>query len=199
LVSPIKISLDREGFPTLFLPLKVLLVGSLEERKFAFTLLMISRTLVPKKQEDIPVNLKTITDPFSGSMGVLDPILLKEAISEVVSKPFDPVEWKPDNVKLTTKGGPNGPATMTALSTIRRFGPSELIGIASISSDAFLKWFKILFNYSVKESLSQCSLNEGSETSPVQTKFGPRDTPFTRRLSVVKDPECKMRVIAMFD
>jgi hypothetical protein len=83
LVSPIKVSLDKGGFPLLFKDLKEFLGGSLEERKFVFTLLMISRTLQAKKNEQIPVKLNSITDPKIGNLSflkepILDYVIFKE-------------------------------------------------------------------------------------------------------------------------
>lgn len=53
------------GFPKNLLFLKSYIdSGNLVEIKFVLTLLGISRALVPRKDEEIPVNLNTITDPF---------------------------------------------------------------------------------------------------------------------------------------
>lgn len=83
LVSPLKVSLDKEGFPLLFKDLKELLGGSLEKRKFVFTLLMISRTLQAKKKEKIPVLLDSITDPKKGTLSILSAPVLRYVIKEL--------------------------------------------------------------------------------------------------------------------
>lgn len=88
-----------------------------------------------------------------------------------------------------TKGGPNGPALLTYIQTIKRFGYAELVGIAGIASDGFLDWFKDIYSHAVRQQIYE----------PEEVLKSPRSTKFTRRLSVIKDPECKMRVIAMFD
>jgi hypothetical protein len=190
LVSPIKVSLDKEGYPLLFKDLKEFLGGSLEERKFVFTLLMISRTLQAKKNEQIPVKLNSITDPKIGNLSFLkEPILDYVIFKELNLTNILPLPWSTADLSVVTKGGPNGPALLTYIKTLKRFGYSELVGIAGIASDDCLKWFKSLYLHATTQNVFE---EEEFKTSPRSTKF-------TRRLSVIKDPECKMRVIAMFD
>jgi hypothetical protein len=189
LVSPIKISLDKEGFPLLFKDLKELLGGSLGDRKFCFTLLMISRTLQAKKGEAIPVKLNSITDPKIGDLSFLkDPILDHVLFNELKLESLLPLPWAVTDLSVVTKGGPNGPALLTYIQTIKRFGYAELVGIAGIASDGFLDWFKDIYAHAAKQNIYE-----------PEDLSSPRSTKYTRRLSVIKDPECKMRVIAMFD
>jgi hypothetical protein len=61
-VSEHKISLDKDGFPTLFKELKPLLTGSVYDKKFAMTILNVSKCFKPKKGEKLAIDLSTITD-----------------------------------------------------------------------------------------------------------------------------------------
>jgi len=82
-VSPLRITLDREGFPTLFSELKPLIKGTISQRKLVMTFLNITRTIDPKKGEDIPIDLTTITNPFTGTRKLLDPVEIDSAIARL--------------------------------------------------------------------------------------------------------------------
>nr|UTQ48822.1 RNA-dependent RNA polymerase [Monilinia fructicola mitovirus 5] len=186
LVSPIKISLDNEGFPLIFADLKPLTRGSLIQRKTVLTILNLTRTIEPAKGEEIPLNLNSITDPFNGTSKTLDPTKLDICIKRLGIEINLP-EWSVKDLELITKAGPNGPATLSILSTIRHFGYNELTSLMALSCDNFLKWFMDLYSTAAIDETEDA---EGDK---------PKQTFFTRRLSVVKDPECKMRIIAIFD
>lgn len=192
-VSPLKISLDKEGFPTIFSDLKSLLTGTLQERKFAFTVIGLSRVLRPDRKENIPYSLESITAPKQGDMDLLDPFILEMVHNDLMSslsitpKP----DWSLGKLPLVTKAGPNGPQTMTVLSTIRRFGYHMLDSLAGFGGQELFNWFLALY----KASHSEKFVNLESAFPD----WSPRRTESPRRLSIVKDPECKMRVIAIFD
>jgi len=82
-VSPLRITLDREGFPTLFSELKPLIKGTISQRKLVMTFLNITRTIDPKKGEDIPIDLTTITNPFTGTRKLLDSVEIDSAIARL--------------------------------------------------------------------------------------------------------------------
>jgi hypothetical protein len=103
------------GFPKHFLFLrKYIDRGDLGSIKFVLTLLNISRSIVPKKGEKIPVSLDTILAPNKGTGYTVPRTFIREFV-----KYFDLYQSKPTykvrDFHLSMKGGPNGPSSATAL------------------------------------------------------------------------------------
>lgn len=182
-----KISLTKDGFPTIFLDLKPFLdSGELSKVKFAFTLMNLSRTLRPRKEENIPVDLSSITTPFNGVSRKLDLNIIKSCIKELYPRCVNLDELTPESIKLITKAGPNGPQTLSILDTLKNFNYGLMNSVLVLSNDWAIDWFFKLYKFSIQFG---SNMNKGSSKS----------TNCTRKLSIVKDPECKMRVIAIFD
>ncbi|AEY76153.1 RNA-dependent RNA polymerase [Gremmeniella abietina non-host-specific mitochondrial RNA virus S1] len=188
--SPLKVndknvSLDKSGYPIIFKETKKYINGSLFERKFLFTLINISRTIKPKKNEIIPINLNPITDSFSGSNPILDKRILKQVIKDLnIGLKIKNLEL--NDLKLTTKAGPHGPQTLSSLYTLKRYTKTLVSATCGLLSSEVYSYFKDCYTH---------VLRNDDEFKPC----GSRHTSDLRRLSIVKDPECKMRVIAMFD
>ncbi|AHE13868.1 Pol [Sclerotinia sclerotiorum mitovirus 6] len=181
----IGVSLTQTGFPIIFKECEPLIKGSMNLKKFVFTLINISRTIRPRKGEIIPISLKPITDPSTAVINKLDNRLLRKVISQndiCLSIPDHGLS----DLELTTKSGPHGPQTLTALYSMKRYSTATASAIMGMLSTSLFKYFKDLYQY---------SLSKPDEVKPCGCKAAPE----VRRLSIVKDPECKMRVIGMFD
>jgi hypothetical protein len=132
LVNKDFISLTKDGFPTRLLFLKELADSkSLEKRKFLFTLLMVSRTLIPKKNEIIPFSTDSITDPYKGSKYRIPTSVIKAFVKEYGLKSQVP-QFSMKDLYLSLKSGPNGPATLTVLKTICFLGAAEIGGLLGL-------------------------------------------------------------------
>nr|UTQ48823.1 RNA-dependent RNA polymerase [Monilinia fructicola mitovirus 6] len=189
--SPLKVnnkgvSLDKDGFPSIFKECKPLIQSeNILLRKFVFTLINISRTIKPRRGEDIPVSLDSITQPWSGKFNKLNLHIMKKVLEESnigLSLRSTGLE----DLELTTKSGPHGPQTLSALYSMKRYNAGLASRIMGLLSEELWKYFKDLYTYSLKMP---------DEFTPK----GEKATTHLRRLAVVKDPECKMRVVAMFD
>jgi hypothetical protein len=132
-VSSMKISLDKEGFPSLFKDLKPLIHGTIEERRFALTIACISRGLKPMRKEVIPVSYKTVTEP-SKQTGSLNPVLIDTVLHSLKVEKLD-FDFDLTKLKLITKAGPHGPATLSILHSVRLFTSALHVGILGFASD----------------------------------------------------------------
>jgi hypothetical protein len=103
------------GFPKHFLFLrKYIDRGDLGSVKFVLTLLNISRSIVPKKSEKIPVSLDTILAPNKGTGYIIPRTFIRKFVKHYDLHQSKPV-YKVRDFHLSMKGGPNGPSSATAL------------------------------------------------------------------------------------
>lgn len=136
-----------DGFPKMFIFLKEYIdSGNTEKIKFALTLLGISRTLVPKKREIIPINWKTITDPSKVNKEYIIPIgFIKRFV-----KDFDLFLVKPkatiDTFYVSTKAGPQGPSTLSIIKSILYLNYYQMQWILDLTSKEFHDFFCNLYS-----------------------------------------------------
>lgn len=103
------------GFPKHFLYLRSYIDrGDLGSIKFVLTLLNISRSIVPKKREKIPVDLSTILAPNKGTGYTIPRKFIREFVRYFGLHQSKPT-YKHSDFHLSLKGGPNGPSSATAL------------------------------------------------------------------------------------
>jgi len=176
------ISLDKEGFPTRLLFLKPLCKGSKTDMRVAMTLLLLTRGLKPTKKEDKVIMFKTnsITDNFSGkSRGTIPTWFIKKWVIDnnfVLEKPV----YSLDNHYLSMRGGPSGKSTWASQWSHLFYKQDLIISIMNIMKEGFKDLFHTPF-------IKNMELSYGKDRWP------------NGKLSIVKDPECKRRVIAMVD
>jgi len=117
LLSPIRVSLDKQGFPIIFKNFKGL-VTTLQGKKLLLTLVNISRTLRPGKSEVIPVSTASITDPYKGKgFQIPDSFITSFVATFGLAQPVP--GFSQEQIKLISKAGPNGPQTLTSQFTLR--------------------------------------------------------------------------------
>jgi len=181
-----------DGFPKAFIFLKELIdSGKTEDIKFALSILGISRTLVPKKREIIPINWKTITDPSKTNKEYIIPNgFLKRFCRDfdlLLSKPRADVK----TLYVSTKAGPQGPSTLSIIKSILYLNYSQMQWILDLTSKEFHDFFTTLYSW--------CFNNYNKIPSFTKDENSIKNQPITGRFSIVKDPECKMRIIAITD
>nr|QWE48329.1 RNA-dependent RNA polymerase [Phomopsis viticola mitovirus 962_1] len=194
-VSPLKISLV-DGFPKLFLALKPLIdSGSVMNIKYSLTILNLSKVLWPRKDEKIPVDTSSITDESTAIW-----LPSNEVLSRVINlmQLQDPkLEFSEKQIRIITKAGPHGPQLMSWPETMKLFPFSIWKSLFLIKDTNYWNWLKDLMARGLKPSKTM-SNPQGIDLDLPSFKEGLKHL-FCRKLSVVKDPECKMRVIAIFD
>lgn len=96
-----------------------------------------------------------------------------------------PVFDKSD-VYISTKAGPAGPTTLSIMYSILRLSYEQMQWMYNITSSGGVDYFNQLYSYCFGKDFSSLTAD--------------RDRlDFSGRLSLVKDPECKVRVIAILD
>lgn len=93
--------------------MKPLLSGGIKEKKFLLTLLTISRTLVPRKEEVLVPDYTTITDPGCSERYTIPRGVIRDFVKLYKLSATKP-KFQPTDVFLSVKGSPSGKATLTA-------------------------------------------------------------------------------------
>jgi len=182
---------SKGGFPTKFLFLKEYIDSkSTEKIIFCLTLMNISRTITSKRNEVIPIDFSSITDGPKKSFKTVPGSFVNEFINE-----FN-LDWKIPkySVKdffISLKMGPHGPTILSITETVKYLGSITMEAISFlVGKDFFNKYIGPLISFVNHNNIS---IPNGSGQENVF------DHKSTGRLSIIKDPECKMRVIAISD
>lgn len=194
LINDINLGVDESGFPKMFIFMKEYIdSGNIEKIKFIFTLLNISRTIYPKKNEKIPINYNTITDPLKTKKEYIIPIgFIKRFVKDFnlyLERPYTSI----NDIFISTKAGPNGPSTLSAIKTLNYLDNKQIGWISSLmDKDLSLLFIKMCqfvgLYYGIIEKLSWSKI-----------PWSIKNLPCSGRLSIVHDPECKERIIAISD
>ncbi|BAQ36630.1 RNA-dependent RNA polymerase [Fusarium coeruleum mitovirus 1] len=175
------VSVDKSGFPSKFLYLKPL-IKEVKDIKILLTLLSFTRGLKPSKKEDsnIKYDLSSITSPFKGtSKGSVPQWFIKSFVE--TNKLYKKIpEYSVKDHYLSTKGGPCGKSTWSSTKSHLFYKQDLILNIQNIFREGFKELFFTPF-------LKNMHLSYGVTRWP------------NGKLSIVKDPEGKRRVIAMVD
>jgi hypothetical protein len=116
------------GFPKHFLFLRRYINrGRLSEIKFVLTLLNISRSIHPKKNEIIPVSLKTVIQSSKGTGYTIPSTFIKDFVTYFKLNQSRPI-YRVSDFYLSLKSGPQGPSSNSALYSLSLY-PQELLDI----------------------------------------------------------------------
>jgi hypothetical protein len=179
------VDITKEGIPVRLRLLKKLADGSIEDQKLLMTILLTTRTLKPKKDEEIPISYDSITDPFSGETKTLDLGTLRRVMIKMKLRPRKLDDFDKEQMFLISKAGPHGPSTLTCYKSVQCFNDINIQGLIGLTCTEGMRW---IFQLVAKVQNMNLKFRDGIKGYKC-----------TRRLSIVKDPECKMRVIAIFD
>jgi hypothetical protein len=135
-----------DGFPKAFIFLKEYIdSGNTENIKFALSILGISRTIIPKKKEIIPINWKTIYEPSK----VTKEYIIPNGFINKFVREFDLFCEKPhadvDALYVSTKAGPQGPSTLSIIRSILYLNYSQMQWILDLTSKSFHDFFTTLY------------------------------------------------------
>jgi hypothetical protein len=172
------------GFPKHFLFLKPYIDSrKLGKVKFVLTLLNISRSIRPKKTESVPVDLSTILAPSKGRGYTIPSTFIKSFIAHFDLHQSAPT-YKLEDFVISLKSGPSGPSIATALYSFSNYSEDFMENVKVLTQKSLFWFLAQVYRYA----------RFYSKTLPAG-----RETEFLGRLSIVKDPDCKMRVIAILD
>jgi hypothetical protein len=137
----------KDGFPKAFLFLKPYIdSGETQKIKFALTLLGISRTIEARKDEVIPLNLKTITDPLSTRKEYIIPIGFIKRFVKDFKLHTTVNKASVADIFVSTKAGPNGPATLSSILSVLHLSYPQMQWILDLGSKEFGDFFTQLYS-----------------------------------------------------
>jgi len=178
------IGIRKDGLPKGFPILNsIFLKKDRESVSFVLTLLSLSRTIKAWKEP----STSTITASYTGD--VTDFEVYRKDISKIL-KYFGistmSLDWTTSNLHYSIKAGPVGLSTWSAVIDAALLTKDQIDNIKILSYDLYL----YILNWKTFKT---------SDIIGAFMKPGKEIREVTRKLSVVKDPEGKSRVIAIFD
>jgi len=181
-INDMMIGIDKEGWPKVFSFLKPLVDGNLESLKYLFTILNFTRSwdLTNKEWSKIKPDYDSITNE-SKMNHIIPSGVINKFVQEYRLKSSHPEFDKLKDVYLSTKAGPNGPATLSAQQDLLNFDYPMMDRLFKITTNDGIDFFSK--NYSE-------AFNKMIKPSKLRT---------LGKISFVKDPECKLRIIAISD
>lgn len=194
-----QVALRKDGLPKGIQPLLNVLDTN-RGKSFVLTLLMISRCIPGTKAPD----LSTITDPWKGYI----PYQLQEFIPEFI-KLYNLQEFKStftlSDLPNSNKSGPIGQTTQTSVlqADFAYKIKEDLINLTGGNPNSFMvngRLFQPLAN--IEKPLAKWRLLALRNLVTLALIFkskSPHLVKYLRKLSIVKDPEAKARIICIFD
>lgn len=180
-VNDVRLGIDKDGFPKRLSFIKPLF-DSLKtiDLKFCLTILNFSRswTLSEKEWRKVDINLKTITEPPKSFIKVKEKDI--QSFIQTFSLSAEEPSFNLKDIFMSFKSGPQGPASLTAYSNLLLY-KSNLI-----------RWI-----YNVTDVTGRLFLSNSIDKAFVLQE--PPKYHVLGKLSVIRDPEAKMRVIAISD
>nr|QIR30233.1 RNA-dependent RNA polymerase [Plasmopara viticola lesion associated mitovirus 10] len=187
MVNKALVSVDTEGFPTKFHYLKELINGSTDQKRLVLSLLSYNRAIKPKSNKDLPKpDYTTITNPYKGKEYTIPHWFIKDFVKKYKLKLPRP-QWDNSLHYISNKSSPFGQATLSGM-----FGLFYFIHHAPHILGYFLEMLgETLYKNLLEGTIRLVYTDHRSFTASNRMAEG--------KLSIVKDPELKMRVIAMVD
>jgi len=186
---------SKGGFPTKFLFMKVYIdSGKIEKIKFILTLLNISRTITPKYGENIPIDFSSIVEPPKKQFKTVQGRFINEFI-DTFKLEFRKPQYTIKDFFISLKMGPHGPSVISIVETIKWFNSKQLVYIFTLIGENFFNKYIGPFYTFIKHN--NIIIPDGTVSGKIFENI-PTNR-ITGRLSIVDDPECKKRVIAISD
>lgn len=185
------VSLTRDGFPTRLMFLKEIIdSGDNVKIRGVLTLLNYSRSITPNKAElaKININYDTVTDAYGGKNYTIPTWFIRLFVEKYKLKSKIPLYTKALHY-ISTKGSTYGKATMTATYALYQMSKNHTSMITTFT--------EMLGISTYMDVMGSHLVNTYRFLGMASTRF--LEHKFLGRISIVKDPELKMRVIAMLD
>jgi len=150
----------------------------------------ISRTISPKRNEEIPIDFSSITNGPTKRFKTVPGHFVNEFINK-----FD-LEWKvpkytTSDFFISLKMGPHGPTILSITETVKYLGSMTMESILFlVGKEFFNKYIGPLISF---VNHNKINIPNGSGKDNIFTHKS------SGRLSIVNDPECKKRIIAISD
>nr|AWY10963.1 RNA-dependent RNA polymerase [Sclerotinia sclerotiorum mitovirus 1 HC025-A] len=178
------------GFPTKFLYLKRLIdSGNPKELRFVLTLLGFTRSIRPtvKEKNQVVVDYSSISNPFKGKIGYTIPDKFIDEFIKKYNLSFTP-RWDNSLHYVSNKSSPLGKATLTGPFALFHMGHWNLTMLDHFQSLIGEGPFKVMIGEFLEVVFKDHrAFHTGISTNGIG------------KISVIEDPELKMRPIAMVD
>jgi hypothetical protein len=188
----------KGGFPLKFIFLKKYIdSGNTNKIKFCLTLLNISRAIELKKNDKIKVDLSSITDPSPRKVVYTIPGWFIESWIKQHQLTLVQHQYTTKDFFISLKQGPHGPSILSILETIKWLNSPLLVSMEALiqNKEFFVKYIGKLYSF-VKHNPFR--IPRGSALFDIDQKE--ENYPkITGRISLIKDPEYKMRLVAISD
>jgi len=183
LTNNMSIGLTKDGWPKKLLFLKTFADNyNVMNYKFVLTILNFSRSfeLSSKEWGKVKPNYNTITEKSTGNFTIPSGFINKFVKNHRMYQ--DHPSFSKDDLYLSCKAGPDGPATLTSLNSLILYNYEEMQNIMNITDKEGQDFF--------------CQSITLAHELGVKPKMGNH---FKGKISYVKDPEAKLRIIAISD
>jgi len=189
--NTMSIGLTKDGWPKKLLFLKPFAdSNSIALLKFCLTILNFSRGWVLLKQDwdKVLPNYKVITDKPKGNF-IIPSGVINKFVKEFNLKLEQP-SFKKSDIYLSSKAGPHGPATLTSQNSLLLYNYPEMQAIFNLTDEEGQEFFMSSYRYAWENNLKPTKVN----SKGVETIFRHKG-----KISFIKDPEAKLRLIAISD
>jgi hypothetical protein len=188
----------KRGFPVKFIFLKKYIdSGNTNKIKFVLTLMNISRTITLKKNDKVEVDLSTITDPSPRRVVYTIPGWFIEKWISQHNLKLTQHQYTTKDFFISLKAGPHGPSILSILETVKWLRHSQLESMKALldNDEFFVKYIGRLYSF-CKHNLFR--IPRGSALFDIDQKE--ENYPqITGKISLIQDPEYKMRLVAISD
>jgi hypothetical protein len=183
LVNSLYIGIDKDGWPKKLNFLKPLCNSSVSSNKFLLSLLTFSRafSLSEKEWKKIKPDYNSIVDKPKGNLIIPSGILNKFVKEFNLKLPFP--SFSKEDIYLSSKGGPQGKATLTALNNLLLYDYNLINHIKNITDESGYLY--------LLQSIQLCITKNIKPDLEKNSELG--------KISFIKDPESKLRLVAISD
>jgi len=182
LSNNMSIGLTKDGWPKKLLFLKPFVdKGTTSDLKFVLTILNFSRSWILNKNEwsKVKPDYHSIIDPPKGRYTIPGGFINKFVKEFALKKPLP--SFSKDNIYLTTKSGPEGSALVTSYHSLLQYSYEEMQNIFNLTDQEGVDFFCKSYKHAWDNNLFSIKCKSNG------------------KLSFVKDPESKLRIIAISD
>lgn len=181
LTNDMRIGLTKDGWPKRLLFLKALVdEGGIQGIKFVLTILNFSRSweLTLSEWDKVDPKFSNIIEPQKRNFIIRDKYLYDFVKSFKLKSPAPKFDFR--DIKMSLKAGPQGPASKTAMMNLMVYNETQKQQLRSLTDKIGIEF--------LDQSLKHCISINDIPNYPILGKF-----------SFVKDPEAKLRIIAISD
>nr|WLK77423.1 RNA-dependent RNA polymerase [Suillus luteus mitovirus 6] len=183
LSNNMSIGLDKEGWPKVLSKFKFLADSkSVKDKKVLLTILNFTRSwkLTKNEWDKIEPDYSSITDKPKGNY-IIPSGFINQFVRSYKLKSNIPT-FNIRDVFLSNKGSPNGPSTISAMKNITMHGYSLMQSIFNLTSKEGIDYYCKIYSYAMN--------NEFYKDIKIKS---------LGKLSFIKDPEGKLRIVAISD